>query len=279
MGSAVRGVSLFARVGAAGVCGGERDGYDGYVPRPARVRDARPATRIARYRRLPAVSPPDALDTNDDSLRAPEPVARRVPQLVVALECDRPLAGAARFSLAHVHPVRTGRGATREATRVTDQGYTTLHVRLPARSMSAMHARLVRAQGRWVLEHASSRNGSFVNGQRVTRGVLGYEDIADGGHALLLVRDRVNMCEAPADLDGADLRDEPHGCRTLVPEIAHELSALKRPAPPRVSLSLARSEAPNRHRRHGAPPGPSYDAIAVGAYRRATSPRTYALKQ
>lgn len=181
---------------------------------------------------------PVAEHTNDDSLRQPEPDGRRQPQLVVALECDRPLAGSARFSLAGVDEVLLGRGGRREAIREVHQGYTTLRLRLPARSMSSTHARLVRAQGKWIVEDAGSRNGSFVNGQRVVRAVVSEGDVAEVGHALLFMRDRMNMGDAPSDLDGAELPIEEHGFRTLVPQIAEELAALKRLAPTRVPFLL-----------------------------------------
>ncbi len=188
--------------------------------------------------RIHAVSSPAIPDTNDDSLRPPEPGSRREPQLVIALECDRPLAGGARFSLAGVHEVRLGRGAAREVRRDTADGYTTLSLRLPSRSMSSTHARLVRSQGRWILEDASSRNGSFVNGRRVTGAVVGEGDVIEVGHSLLLLRAAMNMCEAPPDLDYAELETEQHGFRTLLPQIAEEMAALKRLAPTRVPVLL-----------------------------------------
>ena len=39
---------------------------------------------------------------------------------------------------------------------------------LPSASVSRQHARLLRAQGRWFIEDMQSRNGTFVNNQRIT---------------------------------------------------------------------------------------------------------------
>jgi DNA-binding NtrC family response regulator len=185
------------------------------------------------------MSGPVSSETHDDSncsTRDAEP--RREPQLVDALECDRPLAGSARFSLAGVNEVLLGRGPDRTGIRTTDHGYTTLHVRLPARSMSSTHARLVRVHESWVLEDANSRNGSFVNGQRVPRCALRNGDIVDVGHALLLVRDAMEMMDAPADVDARELQGEPLGFRTIIPRLRAELATLRRLAPTRVPILL-----------------------------------------
>ena len=177
--------------------------------------------------------------TDDDSLRASsEPRGRTEPQLIVALECDRPWAGAARFSLDGVDQVLVGRGETRETTRETDHGYTTLRLRVPARSMSSTHARLLRAHGQWILEDAGSRNGCFFNGQRLTRAVVGDHDLLDLGHVLLLVRSAMDMRDAPSDVDADSLRGEPHGFRTLVPRVAQDLAAMKLLAPTKVPILL-----------------------------------------
>jgi DNA-binding NtrC family response regulator len=180
-----------------------------------------------------------SFETLDDSLRSSgEPPDRVEPQLIVALECDAPTAGSARFSLAGVNEVIIGRGPERTATREVDHGYTTLHLRLPARSASSRHARLLRSQHRWVIEDAGSRNGSYVNGQRVTRSAVGDADVIDVGRVLLLVRQGMPMGDAPSNLDSRALDGEPHGFRTLIPRIAADFAALKRVARTRVPVLL-----------------------------------------
>jgi DNA-binding NtrC family response regulator len=188
--------------------------------------------------RLPPVPDPVSFETHDDSLGdAPASRGRSEPQLLVALECDRPAAGAARFSLAGVNEVLIGRGSHREVRRTTDHGYSTLHLLLPARTMSSVHARLVRASGQWLIEDANSRNGSFVNGERVSRAVLREADVIEVGHSLLLLRESMDLGQAPSDMDGA-MQSEPPGFRTLVPRVAEDFSALKRLAPTKVPILL-----------------------------------------
>jgi len=96
-------------------------------------------------------------DTFDDSgaPRAHRGVAC-VPTLLVVLECDRPLAGSARHSLEDVDQVTIGRGDERAGTRSDRDGTRTLDVRIPARSMSAAHARLVRVGTFWAVEDLGS---------------------------------------------------------------------------------------------------------------------------
>src|SRR5438477_12666998 len=87
-----------------------------------------------------------------------------LPYLFVALECDRPTAGGARYALEGVTEVVIGRGTDRVATYEPCGDFTRLIVRLPGRSMSSIHAKLRRSPGGWTLEDTRSTNGSFVNG-------------------------------------------------------------------------------------------------------------------
>jgi DNA-binding NtrC family response regulator len=176
--------------------------------------------------------------TYDDSLRDSTCAGARLePQLVVAIECDRPRSSAARFSLAGVNEVILGRSEARSVTRTSRHGYTTMRVGLPARSMSSTHARLVRAQGTWILEDAGSRNGSFLNGRRIERFAVSDKDVIEAGHVLLLLRERVEMVDGPADVDAAASHHEP-GWGTLLPRLESELAALERMAQSRVPVLL-----------------------------------------
>ncbi|MGA7615851.1 MAG: FHA domain-containing protein [Thermoanaerobaculia bacterium] len=49
-------------------------------------------------------------------------------------------------------------------------------IRIKDSSVSSMHARLVRSDGGYVLEDTNSRNGSYVNGERITRVELKNND-------------------------------------------------------------------------------------------------------
>src|SRR5437868_2398957 len=78
------------------------------------------------------------------------------PLLYVALNCDRPLAGAARYSLVDVDSVVIGRGAELSAARSADGSTRRLVIQIPDRWMSSTHAQLTRVLGRWVFEDANS---------------------------------------------------------------------------------------------------------------------------
>jgi transcriptional regulator of acetoin/glycerol metabolism len=138
------------------------------------------------------------VDTHDDS-SAPRqhPTGTVVPRLHVVLECARPVAGGARYALDGVEQVTIGRGEAREATR-RKHPVGTLDLRIPGRSMSSTHARLIRLGYSWAVEDLGSRNGTFVDGQRVTRAVLGPESMLQLGHTFMRIRD-VALAEDAAD--------------------------------------------------------------------------------
>ncbi len=159
------------------------------------------------------------------------------PQLVVILECDRPLSGGARYSLDGIDLVTIGRGSERRAERLAEQGMRTLDVRIPGRSVSATHARLVRAGASWAIEDLGSTNGTLVNGQRVQRAVLGDDDVFEAGHVLMRVNPMLAMpAGAPRDVD---LRGESgSGHLTLDPSFADDLERTARLAVSRVPIVL-----------------------------------------
>jgi transcriptional regulator of acetoin/glycerol metabolism len=161
------------------------------------------------------------------------------PQLFVAMEGDRPLAGGARYSLAGVHEVIIGRGAERVAERQVRDGITTLSLRLPARSLSTVHARMVRANQQWILEDAQSRNGSFLDGQQVERAAWGDHNIVQLGHVFFLLRASMLVArDTPTFEDAAELTARPLGLRTLVPQLGRKLEGVLRIARAGVPILL-----------------------------------------
>ena len=150
------------------------------------------------------------------------------PVLFVVLEGDRPLARGARFSLVGIEAVSFGRGTARTATRSADGR--ALDLRIPGRWISSTHAVLRAVGGAWIVEDAASRNGTFVNGVRVTSHVLREGDIVETGRVYFRVRG------APA-ADGPVVRDvdagraeHPFGLQTLLPELEESHAALVRVA-------------------------------------------------
>jgi DNA-binding NtrC family response regulator len=165
-------------------------------------------------------------DTFDDAQqRQPQRRVTIAPHLVVVLECDRPLAGGARYSLEHVDRVTVGRGERRGAIRSAEDGVRTLALQLPGRSLSAAHARIVRAGSTWVLEDLGSKNGTFVSGQRTTGTVVSPEDICELGHTFVrLTHPRPIPADAPLDVDLPGAPGSGHV--TLEPELEARLQAL-----------------------------------------------------
>ncbi len=149
-------------------------------------------------------------------------------QLIVVLECHRPLASGSRHLLADVDVVELGRGGEREVTRAETGGRRVLSVRLADGAMSSPHARLLRVQGRWILEDQASKNGTVVNGYRVRRAVVNDGDLIELGRTLLMFRDAVPPIAGAGDLS-APAEPLP-GLPTWVTAVGDALTALGRVA-------------------------------------------------
>jgi DNA-binding NtrC family response regulator len=180
------------------------------------------------------------IDTLEDSLASHRPGVMRVhPYLFIVLECDRPSSGGARYALAGVDEVVVGRGPERGAMRQVGGGLARLLVRIPGRSMSSTHARLLREADGWVLEDARSTNGSFVNGQRVERASLQEGDVIELGHTILVLR---NALPTPLGtvptFDSNELGSTIAGMLTLHPTLWAEFATLTRLAGSELPMLL-----------------------------------------
>jgi sigma-54 dependent transcriptional regulator, acetoin dehydrogenase operon transcriptional activator AcoR len=163
------------------------------------------------------------------------------PYLVVALECERPLAMPVRLSLAEVDAASIGRAEARSWNRVSEGGCPTLRVGLGDGWMSSRHAALVRAtEGGWVVRDEGSKNGTFVNGLPVAGDALLCDgDVIEAGSTLFLFRDRVRrQLREPPDLDAAASGAAHPALVTLSMELARALAPLARLAPAGVSIVL-----------------------------------------
>jgi transcriptional regulator with AAA-type ATPase domain len=162
------------------------------------------------------------------------------PFLFVVLEADRPLAGGARYALGEVDEVIIARGRDRSVTRDDSHGERRLVLRLPGRSLSSIHVRLRRGPEGWAVEDAQSTNGTFVNGERVERAVLGPDDVLEVGHSFLILRTYpLPVTRACGDLDSPQLEGQPLGFRTLAPPLGDRVDELARIADSTVSVVLS----------------------------------------
>jgi len=135
--------------------------------------------------------------TGDDAPTSPDPSSR--PYLVHALACDRPATPPSRWSLTRVADVvLTGAGPISAARTGT------LTIACDDPWVSNRHAALRRSFGRWVLEDLGSRNGTLVNGVRVSRHHLDDGDLIETGHTAWWFRE-IATGAPPPDLSALDL--------------------------------------------------------------------------
>lgn len=176
--------------------------------------------------------------THDDSLGDGRAVmVPNLPYLFVVLEADRPGAGGARYSLTDTDEVLIGRGDERTAKRAFGGGRQQLHLGVPGRAMSSRHARLFRDKGAWFLEDTRSKNGTFVNQQRIETVALQDGDWIEAGHSFFRFRAALPSPDGPTDLDSRHLR-KLDGLATLVPSGLAALQSLERVAASTLSVLL-----------------------------------------
>jgi DNA-binding NtrC family response regulator len=162
------------------------------------------------------------------------------PYLVIALECERPLALPVRLSLAEVDRAAIGRGDLRTWRRLSEEGCPTLRIGLSDGWMSSRHAVLARVSGGgWVLRDEGSKNGTFVNGHPAGEALLCDGDLIEAGSTMFLFRDRARRTlREPPDLDVAAGGAAHPALVTLSFELARAMASLARLAPAGVSIVL-----------------------------------------
>jgi len=155
-------------------------------------------------------------------LGAPRPtlsIAQMAPRLVVALECDRPLAGPSVLSLDRIETVLLGRGAKRTALQARDSRE--LRIEVPDAWMSAAHARLSQREGQWWIADSLSTNGTRVNGRPSAEAHLEDGDVIQAGRTLFQFQ------QTPVQDDSAEHPDVP-GLATVSASLSASLAALPR---------------------------------------------------
>jgi DNA-binding NtrC family response regulator len=165
-------------------------------------------------------------DVTADESQARLPGRADSARVTVSLQAERPHDAPLCFSLQGVQAVwfsRT-RGPAR-AERAQAGSEVHLKIELPDRFLSANHASLQRVLGSWLLEDRGSRNGTFVDGQRIARHELLDGTVFEVGHAFCVFR-----ASAPDELR--------EGAGSLQPAFAAQLGALARAAPTRLPIVL-----------------------------------------
>ncbi len=147
--------------------------------------------------------------------------------LVIALECNRPLAGAEAVWL-RTGVVEIGRGERRGwGQRSPGEP---LRVAVADEALSTRHARLEKSTAGWSLVDTGSKNGTLVNGRPVTRVELADGDLIEAGRTVFLFRDAL-LAPSP----GAVPPPLP-GLRTLDTRLASVFTELARAAASRVRV-------------------------------------------
>jgi len=144
-------------------------------------------------------------------------------ELVLLLDCDRPLTSSARYRLDGIDEVVIGRGTRRHAERRGRR----LSLELPDRRVSSAHASIARDGVAAVVRDLGSKNGVAVNGFRVSSHVLRDGDILECGRTFFRYRvaQRRPVSE-PLDVDCADAAAVAAGLTTFHEPLAGQLRTL-----------------------------------------------------
>jgi transcriptional regulator with GAF, ATPase, and Fis domain len=136
--------------------------------------------------------------------------------------------------------VTIGRGDSLSLERRKEDGVPAMRISVPDGRMSSAHARLQRVLGSWVVEDAASKNGTWLDGQRVASAPLPDGALIELGHSFLVYREAF-PASGPDFLDARALRPAAEGLATLSPVLAAEFDRLVLVARSRVPI-LVRGE-------------------------------------
>jgi transcriptional regulator with GAF, ATPase, and Fis domain len=109
-----------------------------------------------------------------------------------------------------------------------------LSIELPDLRVSAAHAALGRVLGSWAIEDCKSRNGTFVNGERIEQSPLADGDLIEVGQTFLLFREEVGV--DPEGIRNLEVAASEAAFATLSPLLAARFEQLKAIAPSRVPV-------------------------------------------
>ena len=157
------------------------------------------------------------------------------PHLFLTLRCDRPFEPGARFCLRGADAVIIGRGDSLSMERREQDGVPVIRIGIPDPRMSSTHARLESVLGNWVVQDAGSKNGTWMDGQRVTSSTLPDGALLELGDSFLLYREAL-PARGPDFVDARELRPPADRLATLSPVFAVELDRLGDMARSRVPI-------------------------------------------
>ena len=178
----------------------------------------------------------DPVDANRTITRTGghRPLEKRSSYVFLAFRCDHPLDAGARFRLDGIDAVELGRADALRAERASENGVRVLRIGIPDPRISAIHARLEKVLGSWMVEDRKSKNGTLLDGTRTSKGAVTDGAILELGHTFLLFHEEP-AADGPDDLRAQDLKPLTGGLATLSPALAARFE--------RVVL-VARSDSP-----------------------------------
>jgi DNA-binding NtrC family response regulator len=159
------------------------------------------------------------------------------PHLFLTMRCDKPLEPGARFCLDGLDQVTVGRADSFSIDRREDGGAMRLRIGIPDARMSSSHARLQKVLGAWVVGDAGSKNGTWVDGKRVTSTPLDDGALLQIGHTFLFYRSTL-PASGPAILDARELRPAADGLATLSPAFGSQLDRVELVAHSQIPVLL-----------------------------------------
>lgn len=160
--------------------------------------------------------------------------------LFQVFQCEHPLASSTRHSLGEHRAVSIGRGerAALHREQIRDGvDPRTLRLEVADSWMSASHVRINDVLGRWMLEDLGSKNGTFVNAERVTRAVLSDGDLLEIGRTFFIYRDGLPGSEIK-ELSSARLDAVATNLTTLLPSLAQQFASLAQVASATISVMI-----------------------------------------
>jgi DNA-binding winged helix-turn-helix (wHTH) protein len=185
---------------------------------PALTAHSRPRVEPRRAAARPAST---AMETAQASVRTTATTGE-APHLFAALHCESPTSGGASWSLGDVDEVLVGRGSERRSERSSVANTRVLTLSFPGQLMSRRHARIIRTPVEWLVVDLDSRNGTFVNGERVHKTTLAPGDILECGRTLLLLSTERIPAGNPPAADSRELSE------ALLPTVTPAVAAIAR---------------------------------------------------
>jgi transcriptional regulator with AAA-type ATPase domain len=154
--------------------------------------------------------------------------------LSLDLECERPLAGPARWRLTGLEQIRLNRGVRRGVHPV---GTERLVVEVEDAWMSSEHLEIRSVGNQWVARDLDSKNGTFLDGERIEEAELTNGSVLLVGHTLLRFRTGVPL-EGPLIQDFESMGGGLDPLITLSPAFERSLQRARAIAPTRVPILI-----------------------------------------